>query len=231
MAVLVPGPAFAAEPVSLSLDFGVVSDYRFRGVSYSGRDPAVQAELAVEHEAGPHASLWASSISESSGGANLEIDLAGGWLFALSERLSLDVGATYYLYPGDNSANYIEPMLAAAYQIGAVKTRLTIAYVPPQGATRGAAGRKRDNVYASIGSELPISRTPVTLYGEVGYEHGAFDFARRGAKWDWQLGGTLDVKGVSLGLAYVDSTIDGEAEEGTEGATDATVVGSLLFGF
>jgi uncharacterized protein (TIGR02001 family) len=225
--MLASGPAFAAEPVTLSLDFGVVSDYRFRGVSYSGEDPAAQGEISAEHSSGAHAGLWASTISETPGGAHLELDLEAGWLFEVSETLSLDVGATYYLYPGDSAANYIEPALTAFYKFGSATARLGLAYIPKQGATRDLSGRKRDNHYAFLGLELPLKGTPVTLDGQIGYERGAFDLSPRGGKWDWQLGGTVAVKGVNLGLAYVDGAVRGEDDE----VTDPTVVGSLLFGF
>ncbi|HEX8444242.1 MAG TPA: TorF family putative porin [Allosphingosinicella sp.] len=226
--MLVAGPAFAAEPVTLSLDLGVVSDYRFRGVSYSGKDPAVQGEISAEHSSGAHAGLWASTISETAGGAHLELDLEAGWLFEASEALSLDLGATYYLYPGDSAANYAEPALTAFHKFGSATARLGLTYIPKQGATRDATGRKRDNHYAFLGLELPLKGTPVTLAGQIGYERGAFDLSPRGGKWDWQLGGAVEVKGISLGLSYVDAAVRGEGEEN---ATDPTVVGSLLFGF
>lgn len=221
-------PAAGAEaPVTLSLDLGVVSDYRFRGVSLSGQDPAVQGEISAEHESGAHAGLWASTISETSGGAHLELDLEGGWLFAFSDALSVDVSAIYYVYPGDEAANYVEPALTAFYKMGSATTRLGFAYIPKQGATRDAAGRKRDNHYVFLGLELPVKGTPLTLDGQIGYERGAFDLSPRGGKWDWQLGGSVEVKGFNLGLAYVDGAVRGDEE----GVTDPTLVGSVLFGF
>lgn len=212
--------------MALSLDLGVVSDYRFRSVSLSGRDPAVQAEISAEHESGARLGLWGSTISETSGGAELELDLEGGWLFEVSPLLSVDVSAIYYVYPGDSAANYIEPALTAFHKVGPATTRLGLAYIPRQGATRGAAGRKRDNGYAFVGVELPIKGTPLTLDGQVGYERGAFDLSPGGGKWDWQLGANADVKGVNIGLAYVDGDVRGEGD-----ATEPTVVGSVLFGF
>jgi uncharacterized protein (TIGR02001 family) len=220
-------PAVGAEaPVTLSVDLGVVSDYRFRGVSFSDRDPAIQGEVSADHESGAHAGLWASTISETSGGANLELDLEGGWLFELSPLLSVDVSAIYYVYPGDSAANYVEPVLTAFYKVGPATTRFGVAYIPKQGATRDATGRKRDNKYAFLGIELPIKATPLTFDGQIGYERGAFDFSTRGGKWDWQLSLSAEVKKMTLGLSYVDGAVRGEADE-----TEPTVVGSVLFGF
>lgn len=227
-AMLAATPVHAAEPLTLSLDLGVVSDYRFRGASYSDEDPAAQGEIAVEHASGAHAGLWASTISETAGGARLEIDLAAGWLFQLGDALSIDVAATWYVYPGDGAADYFEPAVTGFHKVGDATARLGLAYIPGQRATSDIGGRKRDNSYAFVGLELPVKGTPLTLDGQVGYERGAFDLSPRGGKWDWQLGGTVQVKGVSLGLAYVDGAVRGEGEDE---ATDATVVGSVLFGF
>jgi uncharacterized protein (TIGR02001 family) len=206
----------------------VVSDYRFRGVSYSDGDPAVQAQAALETDGGVYVRLWGSSIGETAGGAELELDLVGGWLFELGDGLSLDVGATWYIYPGDSAANYVEPQLILQYDLGSAVPRLGIAYIPGQGATRDGLGRKRDNLYSFVGLSVPVRGTPLTIDGQLGYERGAFDFARGGGKWDWQLGGTLDLKRVSLGVAYVDAAVEGAPLE--PGATDATVVGTVKLG-
>lgn len=219
-------PSLAAEPIELSLDLGVVSDYRFRGATYSDADPAVQGEIAAEHESGLHAGLWASTIARTAGGARLEVDLTAGWLLEVSDELSIDLGATYYLYPGDGAADYFEPSITALHKIGPATARFGYAYIPGQRATRDAFGRKRDNNYAFVGLELPVKGTPLTLDGQVGYERGAFDLSPRGGKWDWQVGGSVAVKGFNLGLAYVDGAVRGDDE-----VTDPTVVGSVLFGF
>jgi uncharacterized protein (TIGR02001 family) len=226
IAAFAASPAWAEAPVVLSLDLGAVSDYRFRGVSLSGRDPAIQGEVSAEHETGAHLALWGSTIAKTSGGADLELDFEGGWLFELSPLLSVDISAIYYVYPGDSAANYVEPALTGFYKVGPATTRIGLAYIPKQGATRNAAGRMRDNAYAYVGIELPIKGTSVTLDGQIGYERGAFDFAPRGGKWDWQLGARADVKGLSLELAYIDGAVRGGADE-----AEPTVVGSVLFGF
>jgi uncharacterized protein (TIGR02001 family) len=40
----------------------VVSDYRFRGISQTDKDFAVQGGLTVSHESGLYASVWGSSV-------------------------------------------------------------------------------------------------------------------------------------------------------------------------
>jgi uncharacterized protein (TIGR02001 family) len=64
-------PAFAQEepadeeeaegPVDVSVTLTAVSDYRFRGVSLSDKDPAFQPGITVSHESGIYVGAWAST--------------------------------------------------------------------------------------------------------------------------------------------------------------------------
>src|SRR4051812_17806657 len=55
--------AWADEPASsLSYNIGVVSDYRYRGISQSGRDPALQGGIDYTDKSGFYVGTWASTI-------------------------------------------------------------------------------------------------------------------------------------------------------------------------
>ena len=107
-----PGPE---RKIAVRWTIGAVSDYRYRGLSLSDGKPALQGSLALEHESGAYAELWASSLS-SGGSAPAELDATAGYAFSLTDDVSLDVSATYYAYPGTADANAIEltGMLEAA---------------------------------------------------------------------------------------------------------------------
>src|SRR3990167_10424122 len=70
-----------AGPVTVTGSVTVVSDYRFRGVSLSGGDPAIQGGITVAHESGFYIGTWGSSIDD--GGSDfygdVELDVFGGW--------------------------------------------------------------------------------------------------------------------------------------------------------
>ncbi len=100
-------PAFAQdkkapEPdYTISGNFGLTSDYRFRGISQSNKKPAVQGGIDFEHKSGFYLGNWNSSVSEwtAANGAGLEMDFYGGYATEIA-GVGLDLGAIYYYYPG-----------------------------------------------------------------------------------------------------------------------------------
>ena len=52
---------------SIDLSLGAVSDYRFRGISLSNKDPAFQPSVTVTHKSGAYASVWGSNIADNGG--------------------------------------------------------------------------------------------------------------------------------------------------------------------
>jgi uncharacterized protein (TIGR02001 family) len=102
-------PAFADEPAAapaypLSFNVGVVSEYRYRGISQSRLKPALQG--GIDYAAnGFYVGTWASTIKWikdiPGGGDDVEIDLYGGYKTEVAKGLTLDVGGLYYLYPNN----------------------------------------------------------------------------------------------------------------------------------
>src|SRR4051812_40599934 len=70
-------PAGGGNGFDISGTITGVSDYRFRGVSESGRAPALQGSVDVPWH-GFYAGAWASSIARTAG-TNLELDLYAGY--------------------------------------------------------------------------------------------------------------------------------------------------------
>jgi uncharacterized protein (TIGR02001 family) len=103
-AALFAGNAFASD-LSLDGSMAVTSDYRFRGISQSNDDVAVQGSINLNHVSGLHAGVWGSSIDFNKVGnedATLELDYTAGYVFSLSD-VAVDVGYIYYTYPNDGS--------------------------------------------------------------------------------------------------------------------------------
>ena len=86
---------------ALTGNISLVSDYRFRGVSQTYRQPAIQGGFDYTHASGLYVGNWNSSVSSNSynNGAGLEMDLYGGYRFAITPDLTGDVGALHYFYP------------------------------------------------------------------------------------------------------------------------------------
>jgi uncharacterized protein (TIGR02001 family) len=97
----------APEPdFSLSANIGVVSDYKFRGISQTDGKAAVQGGVDLSHKSGAYIGTWASNVSDwtNTGGKNAEVDLYGGYRFSLPGDISADAGYILYSYPA-NQAN------------------------------------------------------------------------------------------------------------------------------
>lgn len=112
-------PAAAAAPEnSFSYNVGVVSDYRFRGISQSRLKPAVQGGIDFTHTSGLYVGTWASSIQwikDAGGNANVELDIYGGYKGAAGP-VSYDVGVLTYQYPGHALA--VSPVTTEIYAAG-----------------------------------------------------------------------------------------------------------------
>jgi uncharacterized protein (TIGR02001 family) len=198
--------AAAAAAVDLSGELGVVSDYRYRGISLSRGNPAIQASISLEHGSGAYANLWGSTLGHA---VQAEVDLTAGYETKLSDQLGVDFSGTYFVYPSGGGANYFEGTAVATATHGAASASLGASYVPAQRGTRDETGGRHRNLYAFVRGAFAIPKTPVTLSLGLGRERGCFDEVERGGKWDWKAGAEAQLSSAKLGLAYVGSNADG----------------------
>lgn len=114
-ALAVSGAAFAQtkapEPdYTLSYNVGVVSDYRYRGLSQSARKPALQGGVDFAHKSGFYLGAWGSTIrwiKDTAPGlkGSVEVDLYGGYKGSINDTFSFDVGGLEYWYVDNNYKN------------------------------------------------------------------------------------------------------------------------------
>ena len=120
--VFAAAPAFAQE-VAISGNVALTTDYAFRGISQTDQSPAIQGGLDLT-SGSFYAGAWASNINFGTGGANLELDVYGGYKFTAGP-VNFDVGIIGYLYPGaaDDGAEldywegYVKPSIAVSDQV------------------------------------------------------------------------------------------------------------------
>src|SRR3989337_266742 len=102
-AAALPGlaSAQATSPHSLSGNMSIVSDYRFRGISQTFVQPAIQGGIDYSHSSGFYLGNWNSNVSGLSypDGGGIEMDVYGGFKFPAGP-VGLDVGVLQYIYPG-----------------------------------------------------------------------------------------------------------------------------------
>jgi uncharacterized protein (TIGR02001 family) len=102
-----PAPAPAS---TLSYNIGATTDYRYRGISQSGKKPAINGGIDYAHSSGFYVGTWASSITwlkDTTANPNttkgpVEIDVYGGYKGSLANGLGYDLGGLYYWYAGNN---------------------------------------------------------------------------------------------------------------------------------
>jgi uncharacterized protein (TIGR02001 family) len=230
-------PAFAQEetappePITVSGSVALVSDYRFRGVSQSDKEMAIQGGITITHESGFYVGAWGSNLAGwgTFGGANMELDLIGGYKTPIGGGGTLDVGLTWYMYPGGaDKTDFAEPYIKLSGTTGPVTLTAGVFYAPQQEALgnwwfTGAdavtgvyndPGDKEDNLYLSGDAVAAIPNTPVSLRAHIGYSDGnpglgpnGTSVAPTGTYWDWTLGADFTYKNLTLGVSYVDTDI------------------------
>ena len=192
-------------PIEISGNVAVVSDYRFRGVSFSDGDPALQGGIDVAHESGFYVGTWGSTITGGTAFGELELDIYGGWSGDIADGVTFDAGLLYYIYPtGDvvgADTDYFEPYASISTTLGPVGATLGVAYAWEQDALGG-----QDNFYIYTDFEAGIPDTPITLTAHLGYTDGVFATDFGGDSFDWGVGASYAVTdSVSLGINYVDT--------------------------
>ncbi|MFZ5748712.1 MAG: TorF family putative porin [Pseudomonadota bacterium] len=211
------------EPVTVSGSVALVSDYRFRGVSQTDEEMALQGGLTVSHESGLYAGAWASNLAGwgTFGGANMELDLYAGYKVDLGSSAALDVGVTWYMYPGGaDDTDFAEAYVKVGGTLGPVTALAGVAYAPEQQAlgnysnTPYSAGQKQDNLYLWGDLSSGVPGTPLTVKAHLGYSDGnpglgpnGTSIAPTGSYLDWMLGADVAVGPLTLGVAYVDTDI------------------------
>src|SRR4051812_36601026 len=185
-------PEEAKPPYTLTGNFGMYSQYIFRGLTQTGRKPAAQGGFDFAHESGFYAGTWASNISwlkenatnavpgtvqgTYGEGGSLEWDFYGGYKWNLPHDFVVDLGTLYYWYPGSINTN------PAAAPSGTPKADTWEIYVAPswkwlslkysysiKSDTFGVKDSKGTS-YLDLSAAYPITDTGITLIGHWGWQ-------------------------------------------------------------
>ena len=106
------GLTMAAESdVSFSGTAAMTTDYRYRGMTQTQSDAAIQVGYGLTHSSGLYAGVWGSNVNFGSADPHLELDPYVGYsteLGSLASKPVLDVGLWYYGYPSSSDINWLE---------------------------------------------------------------------------------------------------------------------------
>ena len=218
-------PLFAQDvvkPFTVTGSVGLVSDYRFRGVSQSDKEMAIQGGVTITHTSGVYGGFWGSNLAGwgQFGGANMELDLIGGYKKTLGAA-TIDVGLTWYMYPGGSDlTDFAEPYVKVSGTAGPVNLLAGVAYAPKQRAlgnfsnTPKSRGQSQDNLYIWGDVSSGIPGTPVTLKAHAGYSHGNPGLGPNGTSVtptgeyiDYSVGADYVLGRLTFGISYVDTNI------------------------
>jgi len=93
----------AAPESTMAYNVGAVSEYRYRGISQSRLNAAMQGGFDYTDKSGFYVGAWASSIQwikDAGGNANMELDFYGGYKGAVGD-VAYDLGYLRYEYPSN----------------------------------------------------------------------------------------------------------------------------------
>lgn len=204
-------PALAQD--SLAFNAALTSDYRYRGISQTRFDPAVQGGVDYTHsENGFYAGAWASSIKwieDAGGDANVELDVYAGKRGNITESFSYDVGVLTYIYPDNNMdeiAGFDNADTTEIYgQLG-----YGVAYLKYSHALTNLFGfvDSKNSAYIDLGANIALNKT-LTLNLHAG--HQEVENNSLASYDDWKIGVTQDFGVCTVALAYIDTNADESA--------------------
>jgi uncharacterized protein (TIGR02001 family) len=209
-----PAAAPAPEPdYTLTANVGLFSDYRFRGISQTNKNPAIQGGFDFAMKNGIYLGNWNSNVDSTQyNGANIEMDFYGGYKMTFGD-FGIDIGGLYYYYPGSgaNGTNKIDNFeLYVGGSWGPLTAKYSYATTDFFGVPNSSGA-----YYVTLGGSHDFGNG-FGINGSVGYQGGLkngacvteIDGKVACSITDYKLGGTYTINGFVIGLSYVSTNRD-----------------------
>jgi len=162
----------------------IVSDYRYRGVTLSGKKPAAQVGVSYDHALGFFAGAFASTIRLTPPyGPGLLSSAYSGYAWRLPSGITLEAGGDYFWF--DDAARYNYGEVFAGVGNDSVSVRLHY--------SQRYWGFASDSLYAEINYAQPLV-DPVRLIAHAG-------FLRLGSDTFYASGSDRRVLDAQIGIA------------------------------
>jgi len=220
---VVPPAAGAELSGKLYPSVSLTSDYRYNGVSYSGREPAPQASLHWLGSDGWYAGAWTSAVDfDDSGNTSIECDLYAGRSRELAGiRVSGEVLYTFFpdkTFRGP-TYDFLQLKIRGSRSYEALTLSALAAWTPEASYGSGTAWRVAVDAAYPWSNALKASATVGRRWIERGVD-----------RTFWDAGVTASWKKLALDVRYVATNLD-ERECGFSRRCSATVVATLTLRF
>jgi uncharacterized protein (TIGR02001 family) len=195
-------PAEEKAESNLTWNLGVTSDYVFRGISQTNRDPAVQGGFDYAFgDSGFYTGIWGSNVDFADpDGPDVEVDFYAGWNHDFSDKWNGDISVIRYTYYGERdvygSVDYTEVIGKLAWN---QMLTFTVGYA------NDYANYGFSSLYWGLDGSWDLGNKFTFSAGA-----GHTDFGdNNGSYNDWTLGISRQCGPVEIGLNYFDTNIDG----------------------
>lgn len=196
----------AAKPsLDIHGSLGFYSDYRFRGISQTQKDLALQGSVEAQHASGFKLNIWGSNVRYTTpDSGSLEVDVTAAYQTQWRD-LSSEIGVIYYSYPGSASRlnfDYTEGYVSLGYNFGLLQLNASL------NGTSDFFGHSGKAWYPRLGLSAPLphnftleaSVARQSIENEVAY--GVPDYT------DYMLGIRYQWKNTLLSLSYIDTNLN-----------------------
>ncbi len=225
--LLLSASTLASADITSTVTFA--TDYSFRGISQTDRDPALQADLMYGHESGFYAGLWASNVDFDVDGDNNNIDddieldvmigISRSFGSGMLKDVTWDLMAVRYTYPsGSDTEDYNEYHFGLSFDVmSGTSLSLAVDY------SDDVFGSDEDQWYYSAGVDyaLPSDFGLSLGVGYSDFDSNVFGNGVPSDYVDWKVGVSKSVMGIDLALEYVGTSSNAdEMLAGTDGWED-----------
>ncbi len=218
-----------ASPVTVNGSATLTSDYRFRGVSQTDENMAVQGGLTLSHESGFYVGcvggepLRVGHVRRREHGTRSDRRLQGAAFGQRHNRCRIDL---VHVSGRCRQKRFCRTLCQSSPARPAPRrsprappmrrnSRRSAAGISPA-PTRSAGvyndrGDKEDNLYLWGDAAVAIAGTPITAKAHIGHSSGndglgpnATSVTPTGDYWDWSIGADATWKNLTLNVSYVD---------------------------
>jgi len=187
----------AAHADSFTVSPALVSDYDFRGITQTAKDPALQVGATYSHDSGFYLGGWGSNVNFGSGDPKVELDLTTGFTWGdAKESAAFDAGVVYYTYVSKSDFNFPEVYFGVTKDWFNAKLFYSWDF----------GGLGDSAYYLSTTGTFPLP-SDFALVAHAGYNGGDYWDKNYGdGYFDWSVGVTKAIGKFTVGLSFIDGS-------------------------